>query len=255
MDALVVTQTPISFIDSATADRLGLKRKKLEPAFGPFTERVEVESLIIGQADFGKTILVVHQSDEDGGIVLGWGFLGRRDVDFDFPNGSLKLFAPDHCRGKVVYWTKDPYAILDYRLTPVGPGLTARLDGEKVQVIVSTGTKTTQIDFKAVKRLFRWRDRPPELSEVSDREGTDSTDPIYRYPFKTLSLGEIEIKAPKINLVDRADPKIVVDQLNLGMSTLGKLHIYFAAKEQKAYLTEGASNSQPPSSPNPGTTP
>ena len=44
-----------------------------------------------------------RDGDIDGTLTNGF-LLNKGELDIDFPNGTLSLFSPDHCPGKINYW-------------------------------------------------------------------------------------------------------------------------------------------------------
>src|SRR5271155_293082 len=58
---------------------------------------------------FDFLVMPNHGYSPDIGGLLAPDIMRNYDADFDFANHAFKLFSPEHCEGKVVYWTHDPY--------------------------------------------------------------------------------------------------------------------------------------------------
>ena len=193
--------------------------------------------------------------------ILGSDLLRDSDVEIDPRNGIIKLFAQDHCAGKVVYWA-DAYSDLPIRITTDGQiALTMTLDGHDVDTVLDTGAANTTLSLQIARQVFDIDTDAPTVEKISG----SGRDTVYRTHFKTLAAGGISIAAPRIYLVrdaladrlreDAADTHHLMPlltrtpQLILGMDVLRKLHLYIAYHESKLYITAadaGAPNSAKP---------
>jgi hypothetical protein len=101
-----------AFITKESADELnlphstGIRQIRLLKTFGIGGRTYELPA-----TEANDTTLVSPEypvnPDRDGAIdgTLTNGFLfNKGEVDLDFPNGTLTLFSPDHCPGKINYW-------------------------------------------------------------------------------------------------------------------------------------------------------
>jgi hypothetical protein len=236
MQMSIIPGNPLSIIDTKTADQLGLQRHDLSRSVGP-AEGYVFAPVRVGEANFGTVRLFVFPSDRGvpANSSLGWDVLSKADLDFDFPNGKFNVFSPKHCEGKVVYWTKDPYAKVS--LVPsYGPLFAMDLDGEEIGAIIDPTTPRTWMPLRNAKRIFHWKENPPELTLLSDVKPVDPYKAVYRYPFKMLSVKDLEIRSPAIDLQESTEPQ-QPSFLYIGMNTLRQTHIYMAPRDQKAYLT------------------
>lgn len=178
------------------------------------------------------------------------GTLGREyfryfDLDFDFANGKLNLFSPDHCAGKVVYWAKEYTDVpIDFLLslqsltqkgtrpnsgtlsksmtTPSGvkvefstltDSFDGSLNGSYVPISINTEIAQTRISLEMARALFNLEPTSPGV-EKSTQTGSDNAI-RYRYRFALLQIGNIAIKDPEIELWD-PDP-VAVDKLAAGL--------------------------------------
>src|SRR6185437_5374455 len=89
--------------------------------------------------------------------------------------------------------------------------------------------------MRAAKRLFDLTPDSPGMKVAEDgTDGYGRSHKIYRYQFASLDMGGIAFKNPRIMVADMADNGI---DMILGMHQLHGLHLYFAYKEKKLYVT------------------
>ena len=193
---------------------------------------------------------------------LGPDLLQKFDADFDFTAGKLNLVSPDHCEGKVVYWTAPAIAIVPMHVAQFGHVIfPMTLDGKRVTVLLDTGATNTAMNLDVARRIFDVDVNGPDVQKVGEIAGGYTAN-IYRRRFKTLEVDGVIIMDPVIALLpnlmgsgpaprtgsltrDTDDVQGLPD-LILGMSVLSKLHVYIAYKEAKLYLSAGAPQAQPP---------
>jgi len=246
-----------SSIKKSAADALGLKKKALPHGMMV----VSIAGATAVQAIFHDVQLGgIHGTDvavlefPDAGTPdtigdLGLDLLIDFDIDLDFAGGKLNLYSPDHCPGKVVYWASAygsaPLSYSGGRLL-----LDLSLDGQPVRGLLTTAWQTPSMLLSTATQKFGIAPNSPDLKLVS---AADSSSPaIYEYPFKSLSVGDVSILNPVIQLRDAADIcghplATVLGSLKCNSSfdwdtevvasQLRKLHVYIATKEGKIYVT------------------
>jgi len=206
--------------------------------------------------------------------LLGTDLLGLLDLDLDFPNKKLNLMEPVTCAAGPVYWAGDvaklPFdfpdnsekdetsvltneaintvTVLERRSLPFPSKAIitqGQLNGVNVKVLINTATSVSIMSLVQARSLFNWQSNPPELTRANaDKPGQI---PLYNYPFKTLTLGDITINNPRILVRDAGTtPSKTVDMI-LGAETLRRLHTYISYKDKVLYMTPVA----PPPQPNP----
>ena len=194
---------------------------------------------------------------------LGPDLLQRFDADFDFANGTLNLVSPDHCKGKIVYWTAPAIAIVPIRVAQFGRVIfSMKLDGKRITVLLDTGSTNTAMKLDVARRIFNVGVNGPDVQKVSEMTG-GYTASVYRRRFKKLELDGVVVTDPLITLLpDMVGPAPVPNpgslffwgtddlqgppDLILGMSVLSKLHVYIAYKERQLYLSAGAPSTAAP---------
>ena len=194
---------------------------------------------------------------------LGPDLLQKFDADFDFAGSKLNLVSPDHCEGKVVYWTAPAIAIVPMHVAQFGHVIfPMTLDGKRVTALLDTGASNTVMNLDVARRIFSVDLNSPDVQKVGEINGGYTAN-VYQRRFKTLEVDGVSITDPLITLLpnmmgsapaprtgslvrDNDDVQGLPD-LILGMSVLSKLHVYIAYKEKNVYLSAGSpSAAQPP---------
>jgi len=173
------------------------------------------------------------------GGILAPNVLRHYDVDFDFASGKFNLFSQEHCEGKVVYWTKDPYASLEVSVDAAGQlKIPIQLDGKEVEARIDTGSSRSMISLELARMLFLTSDNDPKLTRV--RVGEHGS--WFRYPFRELAFQGVKITDPDIFLIPASESRLPPEapKFILGMNTLRQLHLYIAYKEKKLYVTSAS---------------
>jgi hypothetical protein len=199
----------------------------------------------------------MNQNDADLAGALGPDILQNFDVDMDFGARKLQLISPDHCDGKVLYWTAPVVAIVPMRLTAEGKAVVfVNLDGKRLEAVLNTGQGPTVLNLDVAEDRFKVDVKAPDVKQVG-QVGQNASAKIYRRQFQSLTFEGVTIENPEINMVpdqlktrmlnknrpqtgsltrgDEASSRL--PDLILGMQTLRNLHVYIAYKEKKVYIT------------------
>jgi predicted aspartyl protease len=210
------------------------------------TRYVTATDIQLGQMKGGRSQFLVLP---DGNLppstdgMLAPDFLSRFDVEFDFANAKLNLFAPNRCDLIPVYWTKDsPFAVVPFRQDGVHHiTLHVQLEGKDVEAILDTGSTVTRMSLEEAEGLFDIKPDSPGMMPIRTRlKGGQS----YRYPFKILSFQGIEVANPVIALdPDSSSQKSsTAPPMILGMGVLRQLHLYISYKEHNMYVTAASAH-------------
>jgi hypothetical protein len=180
------------------------------------------------------------------------------DLDMDFGAMRLNFFSADHCEGGVVYWPHQVLAVIP--VTPVQGHieLKATLDGHPLTAVIDTGTPWTILNIAWAEQTLGFS---PEAGTPLPRgipKGDLGKEAYFRKYFALLFPG-ITVTDPLVivrpiqfggtndpvvlgsrarhatDVVNRSAPDLI-----LGMEVLRHLHIYYAVKEQKLYVTPAA---------------
>lgn len=242
-----------SMLTAGTAAELGLETHhisslELRGFGGVHVDRyVTAHDIVIGNlksADYEFLILpdgMLHGADG----ILAPDILLAFDNDFDFTNARLNLLSSDHCPGEVVYWTKDPYAELHFRLDEQRHiEFHVELDGKAVLAFLDTGASQSFMSLDSAESLFGLSEDNPDL-KVAEGVAPNGLTNIhtYVYPFKTLTFGGVTVNHPKIFLHRLAESKMgEVPRLTVGMNVLRQLHLYFSYRDKTLYITPASAH-------------
>jgi predicted aspartyl protease len=257
---LVDTGGVFSAIGSAAVKELGLRpleigSHEIYSASGKkITRFVTVQTMAFGSSIAEYAHLMVLDAGDGVDGIIGPDYLHNFDLDFDFDMHTLNLFSPEHCKGKVVYWTQS-YVDLPFRLSESRHITTPMvLDGQKVLAMLDTGASNTFFSMNAARYKFGVKEDAADLEPLP---GTDEkSDVRFRRRFGVLSIEGLTVKNPLIYLHDDAaerafrrnhdvkiqfDPqiraKMETEELMVGMNILSKLHLYIAYKERMLYVS------------------
>lgn len=173
-----------------------------------------------------------YNSAMDG--LLAPDILSSYDADFDFANAKLNLFSQDHCEGEVVYWTQNPFGVVEFHSNQFGQmSVPVELDGKSFRATIDTGAFSSVASLEGIEDAFDIDEKNPQLQRLPGER------PRYRYPFKTLTFQSVTVYNPQIELVPDAQSKISfgTPKMLLGINVLRRLHLYIAYGERKLYVT------------------
>jgi predicted aspartyl protease len=236
------TGSPTSMLSNKEANALSLDRQML--GFGTeirmingarIHESAIVPSFEIGGMkgrNFRLAVLPDHFLEPPAVGLLGADIVRNYDVDLDFAQNKVNLFARRHCPGQVVYWTRGPYATLPFHFdeghhieVPV------KLDGVSLVALVDTGAPpAVSMSLERARHEFGWHDDQPGLHRVGGKRSP------YTFPFGVLTLGGASVHQPTVVLRERGDgfgPDLLV-----GLAALKAFHVYISYEDQAIYLTE-----------------
>lgn len=220
-------------------------------------QHVRVRELALGREQ-GRDLKLAYTAEPlvpGTSGALGLDLLSNTDVELDLAGGKLNLFAQDHCPGTVVYWSGS-FAVLPMRRDMVGHILLdMELDGKPIEAQLFLVDEDALMGTADAERIFGLT--PQSAGMTSFQQDGES---LYRYPFKTLSVGGLLVRNPHIVLFPqkkahrcRTTHKLDPGEsgcfggadLVLGRDILRQLHLFIAFKEQKIYITAAAAPSQP----------
>ena len=166
--------------------------------------------------------------------------LAKFDVDLDFGRKTVKLFSPDHCEGRVLYWMPSALAVIPFEREASGHIVVpVTIDGQRLEAVIDTGAASTVMNLTVAQRQFGLA------------EGTTNTAPSV-HQFKSLGLEGLAVANPTIRLVSDRIAQVMPSDLGgvtsaprqgladviIGQNILGKFHVYIAYGERKLYVTD-----------------
>ncbi len=193
--------------------------------------------------------------------VLSLDQLPEYDVDVDFPSGVLKLFSPEHCDGKILYWNSSAVAVSAFDTRGRHINIVATLNEKKLDAIIDTGAANSILSADAARRYFGLTAESPGMKQSAILA---KDYPVYQHRFSNLDFNGVAVIDPVIaiwpNTTDRYADKSLQNtrnraipmsagvkppQLIIGMDILSKLHMYIASREHRIYFSGTPAN--PPS--------
>jgi predicted aspartyl protease len=193
-----------------------------------FDHFVDLDQFGFGRLARQKTQFMVDNANGIGfDGLLGADFLYNFELDFDYAKATLNLFSPDHCDGRVVYWTKGDYGVVPFDYRDRAIQFTVMIDGKEVLAMLDTGAYDTVMSLEKAEDLYGVDEKT-----LAEHNG--------RYPFKTLSFGAVSVGNPEIHLVSEKKSKMLTwgsPRLLIGMGVLRRLHLFISYKEEKLYVT------------------
>jgi predicted aspartyl protease len=194
-----------------------------------------------------QPMMVIPGSDNHLDGALGSDVMSRYDMDVDFGAGQLKYFLPDHCLGKIIYWSPPTVASI-----PIIAGqsvITAwvKLNGKDVRAAFSPGSSVSMMNLDNARRLFDLTPESRDMKSIGNVNGSPKL-ASFSHTFETLTFGGVSVKSPRVIVIpDHIDVagRAQTPDLLIGMNILQHLHIYMSAKENTLYISEGSSLRKP----------
>ncbi|HTW36808.1 MAG TPA: pepsin/retropepsin-like aspartic protease family protein [Rhizomicrobium sp.] len=191
---------------------------------------------------FDFLVMPEHGYPPDIGGLLAPDIMRNYDADFDFANATFSLFLRTHCEGEVVYWTRDPYGVVDINLNDRAQiNVPVMLDGQEIRATIDTGAYHSVASLETIEDKFGIDEKNPNLRILP---GSRPEHPRYHYPFKTLSLQSVTVNNPDLILIPDNQSRLPpgAPKLLLGINVLRQLHLYVAYGERKLYVTPAAAH-------------
>jgi Aspartyl protease len=276
VDKLMIFDTgaSASSVTRASARELGLsvhpgiRGTRLYDVYGDQSRDVTtIGEFKFGRQDIGDARFRIWPNpdldnvDERLAGVLARDQLSQFDIDLDFPNATLKLFSPEHCEGKILYWKAAAIGVGEFDTRANHINISATLDGQKLSAIIDTGAVSSVLSAEAARRFFGLTADSPGMtrSAILARNPQYS---VYQRQFSELDFNGVSVSSPVIaiwpNIINRNADKSLQDthnraipmsvvvnpsELIIGMDILRKLHIYIAIREHRTYISEASANS------------
>ena len=180
------------------------------------------------------------------------------DLDMDFGAMTLNFFSADHCEGgSVVYWPHQVLAVVPVSALRGHIELPVTLDGHMLTAAIDTGAPWTILNLARAKEKLGFS---PEVQGAPGGSKDDPANQVYFRRYSALSLEGVTIANPLIivrpvQFGGKDDPTLLASRAQhasdfanqhapdiiIGMEILRHLHIYYAAREQKLYVTPASS--------------
>ncbi|HWF63668.1 MAG TPA: aspartyl protease family protein [Rhizomicrobium sp.] len=198
------------------------------------------------------------------------------DIDMDFGARRLTTFAPDHCAGRVIYWPADHIAVVPITESHNLIIIPVMVGGHALNAVLDTGSQYTVMNMGVANHLFGLTPSSPNVTPLTEANGNKSIT-LYRHLFDKLTFEGVEVSNLQVYLLpnqvavhdrprslfllgpdhlQRTDTHMLessgpltepesqtvsIPDVIIGMDVLRHLHVYFAAKERRLYITDAVS--------------
>ena len=169
---------------------------------------------------------------------IGADALSRYDIEIDFARGEFNVYSPVRCADGAIQLNGETLAG-----TPMQSDrghhifVSIFLDGKPMTAALDTGAQRTVMSLKTAHDLFGLDDKDTELKAEGPTalNGAAVSTPFH-YRFKSLSIANVVVSNPDIQLL----PGDLLDsdspQLLLGLDFLRHFHIYVAYDAEYLYI-------------------
>jgi hypothetical protein len=180
---------------------------------------------------------------------IGMDVLSTVDFELDIAHGKLNLFSHDHCPGQVVYWS-GPVASIPVKRGDLGElYFSIELDGKALEAVMWSRWQHSVLRTDVAQKLYGFDENSAGNERLTD------PDRSLTYRLMSLTTPAFQVRNAVIVLLPPHNKDCFVVKhgskdsmtgydrcmgeypLQLGISVLSKLRIYFATKEQMLYLS------------------
>lgn len=247
---LVDTAGIYNLITPAAVEAMGLTHQALSPSLllsmGATGQRLHtgavVHSLKLGNMNGTNIPFIVmppNMLPQNVAGTLAPALLANYDVEIDPSHQKLNLFSPDHCPGKVVYWTHAPVAAVPMRLdSSLHIIVPAKLDGQHFEATIDTGSSRSLLIDDLVQDKLKLNSPAPGAQSISGISHSATM------RFNSLAFGDIAVSNPQMLILKDRDLLADRTPMIIGMDVLSHLHIYISYKEHMLYVS--AADAPPP---------
>jgi len=243
-------------------ERTNEDRRLVDLAGNSSSTNTMVRRLMVGAREHKSVLLGVAPNPDLGKSLPYDGLLSTdlfidADLDMDFGARRLTAFSTEHCEGRVVYWPADNIAIVPVTVAHNIITFAVTVDGHTVTAVMDTGAQYSVMNMKLANQLFGLNKDSPDMRPLTETSG-ERTITAYGHRFDDVAFEGVDVKNLRIYLMsdqaatrDRlrelsffnsgADGSVTVPDLILGMDVLRHLHVYFATKEKRLYITDAVS--------------
>jgi hypothetical protein len=263
------TNEPEGEIAWQTASQLKLPFRELrtnaviDDAGKPLRHFVTVHTVGLGNLQAHDVMFIIGGESspaaplQDG--TFGSDFLTAYDVEFDLTHGKVNLYDPNHCPGKVVYWTENYFKIpfqLDHSRHAIFP---VTLDGQQVRASLDTAAVGSTLTTAVAKSKFDFdpvgSGTKPDGQEVMT---SGATLPFYLHRFGNFAIGDIAFRNTEFEIVPNSVNKALRTiepmrgipvlnpnqemQMSIGLHHLARVRFYIAYGERTIYFSAADAN-------------
>jgi hypothetical protein len=253
-----------NYISSVVADELNLIQVAGHMSFDArgiaFDRVTTVRSVVLGAVNAGYVRFGVSPGLPFDGT-LSAGHFARRllgesgaDLDIDFAAMRLNVFSPDHCAGAGITWPHRTLAAVPVTLDDGHILFPVTLNGQRLMATIDTGAPWSVFNLARAERIPDFS--PDATAAPPGTPPDDAARQVYFRRYAALAFEGVVIEHPLIvirplqfqfsrwnptgglrtgypsNRINQHMPDIII-----GMEVLRHLHLYYAASEEKLYIT------------------
>lgn len=215
-----------------------------------FHSWADAEPFTLGSMRTDRLQFVVTDLPKPGsGGILSADFFRKYDIDLNFWAHRFNMFAPDHCKGEVLYWRAPGVAKLPFRYQNGRIIVRVTVDGREMDAAINTGSPRSEMQFDDADSLFYRSPLSPGVILGDDG--------LYTSNFGILSFGNVSIRNPRLvlthsvqfrgtsfgpqtgTLLRNTGSASTQPALMIGTDLLKLLHLYIAFNERMIYVTQG----------------
>lgn len=193
--------------------------------------------------------------------VLSRDLLFQYDLDVDFGAATLKLFSPDHCEGRVLYWPASAVTEVAFDTAGGHINIPVTLDGQTLTAIIDTGASVSALNANVAEREFGLTGASADMQQAGTL-AHNALYPVYRHTFTRLDFGGVSVSNPVLSILPdmvtldaRRNPRALtrlaplrvnaaLPQVIIGMDILKELHAYIAVREKQIYISATAADAR-----------
>jgi len=203
----------------------GVARYKLSPRMAPpnliveglgghggFAQLASARDFEIFGVTFHNVDFLISETGFGNGVegLLGQNFLGALDVEYDLPDGVIRLFKPTGCHdANLAYWTGGTQVYSEMPLDDGRGGMAmqtggmAMVNGVPVRMIFDTGAPRSTIDLGAAARAgVHPGDPGVSAGGYSSGANRGSYFRTWLAPFADIKIGDEEVKNARLMIGD-----------------------------------------------------
>ena len=200
--------------------------------------KAAAQTFTLGTADVGAIDFLladVRALAPGAAGLVGQNVLGLADVEYDLPNGVIRLFQPQGCdAGDGAYWAKGWRTAEMVAPSPASRLIqaTVSINGRSFRASLDTAAPVSVLSLAAAVRLgLTGREmEPTEPAKILGRAA-----PTWTAPAASFSLGGEAWRNTRLRIVD-ADLGEGVDML-IGADFLAAHRVYVATARRRIYFT------------------
>lgn len=252
----------VSQISRATTEAMNLpkvnsQRRLFDLTGNASNTQTTLPRLTLGERSQSGVKMLVAPNPELGTSLpydglLATDMLSDNDIDMDFGAKRLTAFSTDHCDGQVIYWPADKVAAVPITVKSNLIFLPVTVDGHVLNAVLDTGSQYTAMNIAVANRLFGLTPDSPDMQPLTEANGQKSLT-AYGHRFDSLTFDGVNVADLRIYLMPNkigsreklrgfegleAADDVVFPDLLIGMDVLRHLHIYYATKEKRLYISQ-----------------